>query len=108
MSIRIRLTRLPHGEGLPLNLRVFVGRKDDDGRSVALLAHLADEVEPAAVGKHQIQDHEACIREPLGRFGDAACHARLEAVPLEGVSHRLRDGRLILDDQDPMAHRISS
>jgi hypothetical protein len=65
---------------------------------------LTDEVEPATVRQHQVEDDEVGTRQALASLTERGREHRFEAIALERVRHRFGDGRFVFHDQDPVAH----
>ena len=61
------------------------------------------DVEPVAVGEHDVEDHEVGP-ERLGRpegVGAGGGDLDVEALVAEGRRDEIRDVRLVVDDEDP-------
>jgi hypothetical protein len=84
--------------------RTVAAREHDDGLPRSHGPERTDEVEAAAVGKHQIEHHEVgLIALGLG-FREIPGDAHREPVAAERIRHRLGDRWLVLHDEDMRAH----
>ena len=107
---------LAHAEGLddvvvgaelepddPVGLRPAGG--DHDDRDVRAAPQLSADVAAVAVGQAQVEQHE--VGPLLGggaqRVGRRGGQDRAEPLALERVPERLRDRRLVLDEEDRVA-----
>src|SRR3954453_1610337 len=76
------------------------GQHDD--RHLRVAPDLAGDVVARAVGEHEVEQDEvrADGRRLLERGGGGAGHLEMEALAREGLGEGLRDGRLVLDQED--------
>ena len=76
------------------------GQHDD--RHPGALPELAADVEPGPVGKHHVEQDEVGLelRRELERLGRRSGDLRLEALTADRLGERLRDRRLVLDEED--------
>ena len=80
---------------------VAAGGEHDD-RDLRVAADLAADVEAGAVGKHEVEEDEvgADARGRLDRARGRAGHLEMEPLAGQGLGEGLRDGRLVLDQED--------
>ena len=75
-------------------------------RDVRLPADLPRQITPVAVGKHHVEQDEVrrLASERLARACERGCHLGFEPVTLEALRQWFRDGRFVLDQEDPGPH----
>ena len=81
---------------------LVAARGQHDDRHLRLAPDLAADVVAGAVGEHQVEEDEvgAHARGRVERVRGSAGDLEVEALAGEGLGERLRDGRLVLDEED--------
>ena len=85
-------------------------RDDEELRVGGVAAHLAQQIEPAAIAEHEVEDHRVGthrleLAQPLrARAGQRD----VVALTRQRAAQRLPDQRFVVDDQDLGIHRVTS
>ena len=87
----------------------FIARGQEDHWQLRVLpAKLPAEIEPVAIGQPHIQHHQRrrAFIQPGARRGDRAAPLRRKSLGAQGVHHRVRNGPLVVDDEDRGADNV--